>query len=33
MWKVVTLDKTVNAEIEALPNDQKAKFFWISQLI
>ena len=33
MWKVVTLDKTVDAEIEALPNDQKSKFFWISQLI
>jgi phage-related protein len=33
MWKVVTLDKTVDAEIEALPNDQKAKFFWISKLI
>lgn len=33
MWKVITLDETVDAEIEALPNDQKAKFFWIAKLI
>lgn len=33
MWKVITLDETVDAEIEALPNDQKAKFFWIVKLI
>lgn len=33
MWEVVTFDEAVDAEISALPNDQKAKFFWISKLI
>ena len=33
MWEVVTFDEAVDAEIAALPNDQKAKFFWISNLI
>ncbi len=33
MWIVETLNETVNAEIEALPSDQKAKFFWISRII
>ncbi len=33
MWKVETLDKSVDAELKALPADQRAKFFWISKLI
>ncbi len=33
MWIVETLNETVDAEIEALPSDQKAKFFWISRII
>ena len=33
MWIVETLDTAVDAEIKALPNDQRAKFFWISRLI
>lgn len=33
MWIVETLNKVVDAVIKALPNDQKAKFFWISKLI
>ena len=33
MWIVETLNEAVNAEIEALTSDQKAKFFWISRII
>jgi len=33
MWIVETLDTAVDAEIKALPSDQRAKFFWISRLI
>jgi len=33
IWTVETLDTAVDAEIQALPNDQKAKFFWIAKLI
>jgi len=33
MWVVETLNEAVDAEVESLPSDQKAKFFWISKLI
>ncbi len=33
MWIVETLDTAVDAEIKALPSDQRAKFFWIAKLI
>ena len=33
MWTVETLNADVDAELEALPDDQKAKFIWISELI
>ena len=33
MWIVETLNDVVDAELEALPNDQRAKFFWIARLI
>jgi phage-related protein len=33
MWIVETLDTAVDAELLALPNDQRAKFVWISRLI
>ena len=33
MWTVETLNETVDAELEALPADQKAKFIWIGELI
>lgn len=33
MWTVETLDKAVDAEIEALPKDQRAKLDWIVRLI
>jgi len=33
MWIVETLDTAVDAELQALPNDQRAKFVWISRLI
>jgi phage-related protein len=32
-WTVETLNDTVDAELSALPNDMKAKFVWISNLI
>jgi len=33
MWTVETLDATVDAELEALPKDQRAKLTWIVALI
>lgn len=33
MWIVETLNDDVDAELEALPKDQLAKFIWISKLI
>lgn len=33
MWTVETLNADVDAELEALPDDQRAKFIWISELI
>lgn len=33
MWCVETLDEVVDAELEALPADQRAKFIRIAQLI
>lgn len=33
MWKIETLNETVDEELEALPNDQKAKLLWIGELI
>ncbi len=32
-WTVETLNPVVDAELEALPADQRAKFFWIARLI
>ena len=32
-WIVETLNKKVDAELSALPNDMRAKFIWISNLI
>ena len=32
-WIVETLNEKVNAELSALPNDMRAKFIWISNLI
>jgi phage-related protein len=32
-WKIETLNSTVNRELEALPDDMKARFVWISELI
>lgn len=32
-WTVETLNETVDEELEALPNDMKARFIWISDLI
>ena len=32
-WTVETLNDTVDAELSALPNDMKARFVWISNLI
>ena len=32
-WTVETLNETVDAELEALPEDQNAKFLWIAELI
>ena len=32
-WKIETLNPTVDRELEALPDDMKARFFWISKLI
>lgn len=33
MWNIETLDETVDAELDALPTDQRAKFLWIAELI
>lgn len=33
MWTVETLNDVVDTELDALPNDQRAKFFWIAKLI
>ena len=33
MWKIETLNEVVDAELGALPADQRAKFFWIVKLI
>lgn len=33
MWTLETLSDTVDAELETLPADQKAKFLWIGSLI
>ena len=33
VWTIETLSEDIDAELEALPNDQKAKFFWIVNLI
>ena len=32
-WTVETLNDTVDAELSALPNDMKARFVWICNLI
>ena len=32
-WSVETLNKTVDAELAALPADMRARFIWISNLI
>ena len=32
-WSVETLNSVVDEELEALPNDMRARFVWISQLI
>ena len=32
-WQIETLNPTVDKELEALPDDIKARFFWISELI
>lgn len=32
-WTVETLNDTVDAELSALPNDMKARFVWIYNLI
>ena len=32
-WKIETLNATVDAELEALPVDMRARFVWISELI
>jgi phage-related protein len=32
-WKIETLNPTVDRELEALPDDMKARFFWICELI
>ena len=33
MWTVETLNQTVDDELEALPDDQRARFIWITDLI
>mgnify|MGYP000515951058 CR=1 FL=1 len=33
MWIVETLDNRVDAELDALPEDQRSKFTWIGELI
>jgi len=33
MWNIETLNDVVDAELEALPADQRAKFIWIAELI
>ncbi len=33
MWIVETLNGAVDEELEALPDDQRAKFLWIAELI
>lgn len=33
VWIVETLNRTVDDELQVLPNDMKAKFVWISHLI
>lgn len=32
-WTVETLNETVDEELDALPDDMKARFIWISALI
>ncbi len=32
-WSVETLNETVDAELEALPADMRARFVWIANLI
>ncbi len=32
-WKIETLNPAVDRELEALPDDMKARFIWISELI
>jgi phage-related protein len=32
-WTIETLNSTVDREFEALPDDMKARFIWISELI
>jgi phage-related protein len=33
IWNIETLNTTVDHELEALPEDMRARFFWISELI
>ena len=33
MWTVELLNQTVDDELEALPEDQQAKFIWITEVI
>lgn len=33
MWKIVFLNETVCDELNVLPEDQRAKFTWIAELI
>lgn len=33
MWTIETLNKIVDAELNALPEDQRAKLVWIGKLI
>ncbi len=32
-WTVETLDHRVDAEIDALPDDMRARFFWIGKML
>ena len=32
-WKIETLNHSVDKELEALPEDMQARFFWIGELI
>jgi hypothetical protein len=32
-WKIETLNNSVDKELEALPEDMQARFFWVGELI